>query len=420
MTASPSSGQRGAIPRALAYFYAAQFVMVGLYLPYVPVWLHWRGMSEQAIAILLAAPPLARILFTPTIAFAADRLGKRGPILVALAWGTLLALGLLWAAGTFWQLLAAVLVLALAWTTIMPLTEALAVRAIRKTGLDYGRVRLWGSLTFIGASFGGGAAIGVFGAGVVLPLLFVASLLLLLGAYILPAALTESPPRPMAAPPLRARDAFALAHTPLFLLFLLTTSAIQASHAVYYTFGTLHWQAQGIPMSVIGLLWAVGVGAEIVLFAFSGRLIARFGPARLLWLAALSAVIRWGAMALDPPLSVTFLVQILHAMTFGAAHLAAIHFMAQAVPEDRAATAQGLYAAVTAGLAMGGAIALSGPLYHALSGGAYAAMAALGLIACLSSIVLIRRWKGGLIIGGEPEASQPQSAGEGGEIRPAS
>ncbi len=167
---------------------------------------------------------------------------------------------------------------------------------------------------------------------------------------------------------LKLADAFDLVRAPLFLLFLLAASLIQASHALYYSFGTLNWRAQGIPDGAIGMLWSVGVVAEVALFAVSGRVIAYCGTARLLMLAGLAATLRWGVMAIDPPLWATALLQTLHAMSFGAAHLAAIHFLTHAVPEDRAATAQGLYAAMVAGLVLGPVTIASGPLYRTFAG----------------------------------------------------
>ncbi len=89
-------------------------------------------------------------------------------------------------------------------------------------------------------------------------------------------------------------------------------------------------------------------------------------------------------MAIDPPLWATALLQTLHAMSFGAAHIAAIHFLTHAVPEDRAATAQGLYAAFVAGLVLGAVTIASGPLYRMFAGEAYAAMALLALLGACS------------------------------------
>jgi hypothetical protein len=95
----------------LGFLYAALFLVVGCYLPYMPVWLQWRGLDEDEIAILLAAPLFARILFTPAISFAADWSGARRALLIALAWGTLVSLLLLWASSGFWQMLLAAMLL---------------------------------------------------------------------------------------------------------------------------------------------------------------------------------------------------------------------------------------------------------------------------------------------------------------------
>ena len=168
----------------------------------------------------------------------------------------------------------------------------------------------------------------------------------------------------------------ALFRSPLFLLFLLAASAVQASHAVYYAFGTIAWQRQGFSSETIGALWAFGVIVEIVLFAFSGNLIAKFGAARLLAIAALGRNDPLGCDGVRATASADGPRAKLHAFSFGAAHLAAIHFLTHAVPEDRAATAQGIYAAAVAGLAMGLATIASGPLYRVFGAESYAAMAA--------------------------------------------
>jgi PPP family 3-phenylpropionic acid transporter len=384
----------------LGLLYAALFFVVGCYLPFMPVWLHWRSLDAGEIAVLLAAPLFTRIFFTPLIGFAADLAGSRRNIVVALAWGSLLSFFLLWAADGFWQMLLASIVLAVNWTTITPLIETVATSGIRNGTLDYGRVRLWGSLSFIAASLFSGVVIGKIGPEVVLPILVAGTALFVVGAHLLPREFSD---RGRAASKLRGlefADAIRLIHAPLFLLFLLAASLIQASHALYYSFGTLHWRGQGIPDSVIGALWSVGVIAEVALFAVSGRVIAAVGTARLLMLAGLAATARWGVMAIDPPLFLLGPLQTLHAMSFGAAHLAAIHFLTRAVPENRGATAQGVYAAAVAGLALGTATVASGPLYASFAGAAYAAMAVLALFGTVGAYVLARRWRGGLLVGG--------------------
>jgi PPP family 3-phenylpropionic acid transporter len=135
--------QVSALAWRLALLYAALFFVVGCYLPYIPVWLKWRGLSDDAIAFLLATPLFLRVVFTPSIAFAADWTGARRTVLILLAWGSLLSFLLLWMSGSFWQMFLAIFLLALSWPTLMPLIETVAMGGMRNSGMDYGRVRLW-------------------------------------------------------------------------------------------------------------------------------------------------------------------------------------------------------------------------------------------------------------------------------------
>jgi PPP family 3-phenylpropionic acid transporter len=176
-----------------------------------------------------------------------------------------------------------------------------------------------------------------------------------------------------------------------FALFLAAAAMIQGSHAVYYAFGTLHWRAAGYSEDVIGALWAEGVVAEIVLFMVGGRLVRRLGPARLIALGGFAGTVRWLVLGLTDALPALVCVQILHAFTFGAAHLGAIHFIARAVPPALSATAQRLYSAVVMGLGLGLMLLASGWLYTAFAGGAFHAMAAAALIGGILAWVLARR-----------------------------
>ncbi len=129
---------------------------------------------------------------------------------------------------------------------------------------------------------------------------------------------------------------------PAFLAVVLASSMIQSSHALYYGFSTMDWRAGGLDGTVIGMLWGLGVAAEIVLFAFSGRLPKSLRPTTLLAIGGLGAIVRWTAMAFDPPTALLPALQILHAASFGAAHLGMMGFLARAVPRELAATAQGV------------------------------------------------------------------------------
>ena len=384
----------------LASFYGAVFLLVGIFLPFFPVWLKSRGLDEIEISFIIAAPLLSRVIFTPIISFLADHLGDRRRVLIALTWGSFLSLLAFVPLHGFWPLLSVSVLFGIFWTSVMPLTESIAMSEVKLAGLDYGRIRLWGSLTFIIASLVGGVLIDRWGEGVILHMMLATILITILSAYALPVGTSKRQMEKAAPlPPIHWRDAVQLMRSKLFLLFLMTSAGIQATHAILYGFGTLHWQSLDIAAGIIGALWAIGVLAEVTLFAWSTPLLIRFGPVKLLIFAALGAIVRWVITAFDPPLYILFPVQILHALSFGAAHLGAIHFIAQAVPEQYSATGQGLYAAFAMGVIMGIMTMISGSLYASLGSQAYLVMAALALVSLVGALRLNKQWQGEQIIG---------------------
>jgi PPP family 3-phenylpropionic acid transporter len=179
---------------------------------------------------------------------------------------------------------------------------------------------------------------------------------------------------------------------PAFLMAIAAASLVQASHALYYGFSTIDWQAAGYDGGVIGALWALGVLAEIALFALSGRLPSRITPLALLLAGATGAVVRWSAMAAAPPGIMLPALQCLHGLSFGATHLGALAFVVRMAPPGLGATAQG-YFAVANGATMAVSMALAGILYGQLGNGAYAAMAVLAAAGGLCALAAKRLGK---------------------------
>jgi PPP family 3-phenylpropionic acid transporter len=167
---------------------------------------------------------------------------------------------------------------------------------------------------------------------------------------------------------------------PEFLTFVAAAGLIQASHAVYYGFATLHWRAAGHGELVIGLLWAEGVIAEIALFACAASLLRWFDPIRLLSLAGALTVARWALLGVSTELAVLVPAQARHAASFGAVHLAAMHYLRDRTPPELHASAQGFYAALGTALPFGLLTPLAGWLYGVAGGGAFWPMAALALV----------------------------------------
>ena len=88
---------------------------------------------------------------------------------------------------------------------------------------------------------------------------------------------------------------------------------------------------------------------------------------------------RWALSALSTDLAVLVAAQALHGASFGATHLAAMHYLRDHTPPELHASAQGFYAAIGTALPFGLLTPLAGWLYGAAGGEAFWAMAALAL-----------------------------------------
>lgn len=365
-----------------AAFYAAIFAAVGLALPFWPLWLGDKGLSATEIAAILAAASWLKVATTPAVAQVSDRSGQPKATMVGTALFSIAAFALLFGVEDFWPILLVSLAALAAKHALMPLGDSLTLAAVYNQGLDYGRIRLWGSLGFIAAAAAAGPLVERYGIGVFLPLML-SLLLLTLGSV---AAL---PPQREGRSRLQDRSDWRSLLRPRFLIFLICASLLQASHATYYAFSTIHWQAAGHSESTIGLLWAEGVIAEVLLFAVSGAFAQRLRPSLLLLIGGLCAILRWWVTGETTWLPALIAVQLLHAATFGATHLGAMHFIARRAPKGAAATAQSLYAAISGGLAMGLALLLAGVLYAQDPAMAFYAMAGLAAVAVLLAVRLL-------------------------------
>jgi PPP family 3-phenylpropionic acid transporter len=381
----------------VSLFFAALFLAYGVIVPYFPVWLNSKGLAPFEIATITAAPLFVRVLFTPALGLLADRLGNYRRVIVALAWiGLALILVVSRLAG-YWPILVVGVTALLCIGTMLPLIETVAVGGVRTAGLDYGRMRLWGSITFILANFAGGVLIEALGGSAGIWLIAVAAGLTVAAAHGIPPPPVDVQARRTSATHWRLSFPVRLLGSRPFLLFLVAMGCTHGAHATFYTFGALHWQAQGLSAVWVGTLWAIGVFAEVVLFAFSAPVVARFSPAQLITAGAAASVLRWSVMAFNPTLAVLVPLQLLHALTYGAAHIGAIQFIARAVPQKGLGSAQAFYAVMAAGLVLGLVGLASGALYTRYGGGVYFLPAAVSVIGCVAGVALLKAWQGNML-----------------------
>jgi MFS transporter, PPP family, 3-phenylpropionic acid transporter len=383
----------------LGALHAASFGGIGIYVPFFPIWLESRGLPAAWIGLVLALPIVVRIVVTAPLMALADRGPGARRLIAAACLGVALVYLALLAAREAAAIALLVVVMAVAQAPIVPAADLVTIQAIRRDRrLDYGRVRLWGSIAFLLASIGGGYLLEVLPPDAVIWFLFSLAVTAMATAW---AVVPDSAPAHAEADPARPAPGAAI---PRALWFVIAACACtQASHAALYAFGSIHWRDLGVSSATIGLLWAIGVVAEILVFAFLGRSVGRGSAALgLILIGAGAGVFRFAALAFDPGLTATFALQALHGLTFGATHLGAMGALAQLAPEGSRGRAQGLMASAHA-LAMAAATGLSGLLFRAAGPMVFLAMAPLAGAGFAFALLALRAGRG-----------QPQRAGGGG------
>lgn len=371
--------------------YGSLLLMVGVMLPFLPVWLAARGLSIGEVAFALGCQSVVRVVATPVLTFMADRYRARRRFIIVLS---ILAALFMVAAGFVDSKVAIVILIvlsAMSWAAIMPMLDAVAVEQSDAGHYDYGRVRIAGSITFIVGSLGAGALLLVIDKASLIWVLVATHVLMALSGFALP-KLGAAKPGQSDPPTLAAAGTVLM--TGSFALLILVAGLTQASHAVYYSFGSLHWESLGYSGVTIGAFWSIGVIAEIVLFMYARGSVERLGPVLLLMAGAGFGVLRWVGMAFDPPVVMVMVLQVLHAASYGMTHLGTIYYVRRFMAADFAGTAQGVFGAISGGVFMTCAIALAGWAYGAHAALSYLWMAAMCSVALLLGLVLKARTAG--------------------------
>ncbi|MCC3303324.1 MFS transporter [Sneathiella sp. HT1-7] len=381
--AEPDYSKRSAHLR-MSLYYVAFFSVYGIAIPIWPRWLE-HYISVEYVGIVMGAAYWAKLIFVPLTSWIADMTGNRKSILIALALFVIAALILLpYTEG--WLLYALIWGAAgAALSSAVPLSDGLTLRAQQTVGIDFGKARLWGSLSFIAVSLLVGAAADQYGIDTIYVSMVLAAVFLLFVSLLLPGIQTK--PEKGKAPFFRPLT------LPNFPLFVVTVSLLLSTHAGLYGFSAIHWANLGYTNAEITLFWVIGVVAEIGMFAVSGRLIARFGATPMIAVAALGGVVRWLLLAVAAsPILIGF-AQTLHALTFALLYMSFIAYIGKRVPPAISASAQGLYDSLAMGVFFGIFTIAAGWLHQQDGSYNFLFMSLLSAIGLLLALILLRQVK---------------------------
>ncbi|MFB3816577.1 MAG: MFS transporter [Candidatus Methylomirabilales bacterium] len=346
--------------RALAAYYFCYFAAVGVYEPYLTPFWREQGFSPRELGLLLAILPGVAVAAPFLWSAVADLTRRTQLVFLANTWlCAAVALAIPHVRGAL-PAAATVLGFSLLRSALIPIANSFTLRALSGRREGYAAVRLWGTVGYIASAVLAGGAMdriglraGIHG----------------IGLGMACAGLTAAAGRsrqPVALPPVRVADILRVLADRRLQLLLLAAAVARVSYGPYETFFTIDLEQRGLSRTFAGAAWALAAGSELLVMLQWPRLCAA-APARTWILLALGThALRWLLSAAAGGPALLLLVQLTHALTFGAFYLAAVQEVDALAPDGLRATAQGAFASVAFGL--GGSVGnvLSGAGYEAL------------------------------------------------------
>lgn len=351
--------------------YVIYFGITGIHLPFFNLYCYHLGFSGMEIGVLSALRSLAMVLFPIAWGLLADRSLGRRPLYILCTCASAAIWSLFLAAESFPAMAALTAVYGMFHAPIISFLEAITMEVLGAARQRYGRVRLWGSLSFIAMVLLFGRVVERFSVQVVVPAILAGSLLLAAMSATVPA----DRPSGRRQGPVNA----GMLRRPQPLAFLLCGVLMLASHGACYGFFSIHLERLGCSAAFIGGAWALASGAEIVAMIYSAPLFARFPIERVLLVSMAVAALRWFLLGWIASPGLILATQPLHALTYDTFHMASILYVDRESPADGKNLGQSLNSALTYGLGLMAGYLISGHVYA--RAGSFEAFQACGLLA---------------------------------------
>jgi PPP family 3-phenylpropionic acid transporter len=369
----------------LGAFYFTYFCYLGAYSAYFTLWLADRGFSATQISVILAVPQTLRIFAPAFWGWLADRTDARRGIVVAssaLAAGSFGCLGF---ASSMGEITAVLTVMGMFSAGVLPLVEATALSALAARHGAYGPVRLWGSIGFMASVLATGALLDAEPVAILFPVVLVLMVVGFAASLLMPSthgAVSKAPNAGLLAV-LERREV---------LLFFLACFCMTVAHGALYAFYSLHLVEAGYSKSMVGVMWTLGVAAEIGVFITLPWLFRRFSLPAVLIASFLAAAVRFVAIGwgVDSLLLVAAM-QLLHALTFGSYHASSVAIVHRLFAGGLEVRGQALYASFVYGFGGACGTLVAGWLWeHMGASWTFTASGLFGLAgACM--ILMVRR-----------------------------
>ncbi len=359
--------------------------------PYWGPYLKSLGFDAIAIGQLMAVLASTKIIAPYLWGWLADRVGYRLRIIQITTFITMLCFAGVLLNQSWWWFACVMFLFGFFSNAGMPQFEVMTLLHLGDDHHRYSQIRLWGSIGFIITVLCTGPLLTWWGQAVLPYILLVWFGLAWLVTLLMPAA------KEQVVDNYSTVSVWSIFKQPAVLLIFVAAFLMQVAYGPYYSFFSIYLEAHGYSKTQVGIYWAVGVIAEVIVFFYMNRLLPRYGAVVLMQCCLAFAVLRWvlTAVFVDQPV-ILFFSQTLHAFSFGMFHAVMINHVHRYFTGSLHGRGQALYSSITFGA--GGALGswLAGYSWDSWGGSATylacAVIAAVGYLIARTELKTFQRY----------------------------
>ncbi|MFH1155790.1 MAG: MFS transporter [Pseudomonadota bacterium] len=366
---------------ALGFQYFIYFGTLGIALPFFNLYLSHAGFTGLQIGLVSAVKTFGVMVFPVFWALAADRLQARRFLLILCTATSAVTWVPLQVYDSFPAVMAIMALHAVFFSPVIAFIEAFSMDILGSDRQRYGQFRVWGSLGFILVSSVLGKLLDRISTWSILPMILAGLVLQTLIALAMPSS-GDGSRRPFSL------SGIAEFFTAKISVFLTAAFLMLASHGAYYGFLSIHLEALGFSSGFIGMAWALASVAEVSVMLGSAFVLKRMSMKGVLVLSFVAATLRWILLFAATAPWLILVSQCLHALSYGAFHVASILAIETLSPPGSRTLGQAVNNSVTYGAGMMAGFLFAGLVYDTWGRYLFLASAVMSLAGGILMILL--------------------------------
>lgn len=325
----------------LSLLYMALFGGIACFNPFLTLYFQQKGLSYTQIGISYSVLSITAVISQPIWGFITDKYSnKRTTLIIITIASSLLIYNLIFAKNFYYIVLGIFLITAVQ-SSIIPVGDSYTFEILdQHKNIQYGRVRLVGSIGFAMVTLALGQVIKYRG---INSAYFLYSIIMILLAVLLFSIKFKDKGTKKK---ISLNDSVLLLKDIRFTIFLLSVVVINISLGANGSYIAVLLQKTGGDVSKLGLLWCVLALSELPILFFGNKIINKVGELNLYFLGILLYGLRYFLCSISTSYLLVLITQTMQGVTYIFYMISAFQYMNNVVPAKMRTTAMTIYAAV--------------------------------------------------------------------------